>query len=224
MYRVFGRSLKTLTILVCAGVLAAASAISAQSPRGERDTTANLTGAWTLNKDLSDDTARLIEAMQSGDHGGSGGGHTPPGGAGGGHGPGMHGGGGAGGNRGGMTPEQMRAMRTRMNYVLEAPTKLTIVQADGSVTLTDNDGRSQKLTTNNKKERRPVDNRMVDLRTKWDDERLVNETWLDDGMKLTETYSFTSEREQLQVVVKLEGSHLPRPINFRRVYNAESLR
>lgn len=69
-----------------------------------------------------------------------------------------------------------------------------------------------------------MDNRMVEVRTKWDDGRLVNETWLGEGMKLTETYSVVSERQQLHVMVKLEGSHLPRAVNFRRVYNAESLR
>src|SRR5919106_6453028 len=176
---------------------AAAANVSAQSVATERDKVPNLTGAWTLNRDLSDDTAKLLESMQGGDHGGSGGGQRPPGG--GGHGPGMHGGGG-GGNRSGMTPEQMRAMRARMNFVLEAPTKLTIVQGDGSITLTDNDGRSQRLTTNNKKEKRPVGNRMVDVRTKWDDGRLLNETWLDDGVKVTDTYSLTSER-QLEIMV-----------------------
>jgi hypothetical protein len=216
MYSVSFRLLGALAVVL--STAAAAASVCAQSLATERDKVPNLTGAWTLNQDLSDDGAKLIESMQSGDHGGSGGGF------GGGHGPGMHGGGGAGGNRGGMTPEQMRAMRSRMNYVLEASTKLTIVQADGSVILTDNDGRSLRLTTNNKKENRPVDNRMVDVRTKWDDGRLVNETWLNDGVKLTETYSLTSERQQLQIMVKLEGSHLPRPINFRRVYNAESLR
>lgn len=209
------------TVSVVVSVAAAAANVSAQSLATQRDNVPNVTGAWTLNKDLSDDPAKLLESMQSGDHGGAGGGHTPRGG--GGHGPGMHSGGGAGGDRG-MTPEQMRAMRARLNYVLEAPTNLTIVQADGSVTLTANDGRSRRLTTNNKKEKRPVDNRMIDVRTKWDDGRLVNETWLDDGMKLTETYSTDSERQQLQVIVKLEGSHLPRPISLRRVYNAERLR
>jgi len=220
MYSDSFRLLRTMSLVV--SMVAIAANVSAQSLATERDNVPNLTGAWTLNKDLSDDAAKLLESMQGGDHAGSGGGHTPPGGSGG-HGPGMHGGSGAGGNRG-MTPEQMRAMRARMNSVLEAPTKLTIVQADGSVTLTDNDGRSRRLTTNNKKEKRPADNRMVDARTKWDDARLVNETWIDDGLKLTETYSTDSERQQLQVMVKLEGSHLPRPINFRRVYNAESLR
>ena len=215
MYRVFVRSLKTVMLVAFAAVVGATSG-SAQSSRTDRDAPANLTGAWTLNKELSDDAAKLMEAMQGGDHGGSGGQRPPVGG----HGPGMHGGGGTGGSRGGMTPEQMRAIRSD---VLEAPSKLTIVQADGSVTFTDNDGRSRRLTTNNKKEKRPVDNRMVEVRTKWDDGRLVNEMWLRDGMKLTETYSLASERRQLHVMVKLEGSNLPRPVNFRRVYGAESL-
>lgn len=217
MYRLFGRLLETVTLVAFAAAVGATPG-SAQSSRTDRGAPANLTGAWTLNKDLSDDAAKLLEAMQSGDHGGSDA-HRPP--AGGGHGPGMHGG---GGGRGGMTPEQMRAMRARMTDVLEPPTTLTIVQADASVTLTDNHGRSQRLTLNNKKEKRPVDNRMVEVRTKWDDDRLVNETWLGDGLKLTETYALASGGRQLQVSVKVEGSHLPRPMNFRRIYDAVSLR
>lgn len=118
----------------------------------------------------------------------------------------------------------MRATRSRLSEILEAPARLTIVQADGSIILTDHHGRSQRLTINNRKEKRPADNRMVEVRTKWDDGRLVNETWLGDGTKLTETYSVASERRQLHVAVKLEGSHLPRPVNVRRVYEAESLR
>jgi hypothetical protein len=219
MHRVFVGSLETLTFLTFAA-FATTSAVFAQSSRAERDTTPNLTGGWILNRDLSDDAAQLIERMQAGDHGGSGGGHRPPG-AGGSHGPGMHGG---GGNHGGMSPEQMRGMRAHMTDVLETPARLTIVQSDGLVTLTDDNGRSKRLTTNNKREKRPVDNRVVEVRTKWDDGRLVDETWLDHGMKLTETYSIASERQQLHVAVKLEGSRLPQPLNLRRVYDAASLR
>jgi hypothetical protein len=53
-----------------------------------------------------------------------------------------------GGGRGGMDPEQMRV---RMS-VLEPPDRLTITQTEGSITLTDSDGRSQTLATNNNKE------------------------------------------------------------------------
>lgn len=107
MYRVFVRSLETVMLVAFAAVVGATSG-SAQSSRTDRDAPANLTGAWALNKELSDDAAKLMEAMQGGDHGGSGGQRPPVGG----HGPGMHGGGGTGGSRGGMTPEQMRAIRS----------------------------------------------------------------------------------------------------------------
>jgi len=221
MFNVSFAVVRMVPLVVATAALVAHSA-SAQSPATERDRIPNLTGAWSLNKGLSDDAAKLMETQFGGDHGGSGAGHRPPGGAGG-HGPGMHGGGGMGGARE-MSQEQMRAMRTRMMSVLDAPARLTVTQADGSITFTGSDGRSQKLATNNKKEQLPLDNRMVDVKTKWDDGRLVKETSLGDGMKLTETYSTIAEPRQLHVMVKLEGSHLPRPVNFRRVYEAESLR
>lgn len=65
---------------------------------------------------------------------------------------------------------------------------------------------------------------MVEVKSKWDNGRLVKETSLGDGMKLTETYSLVAEPRQLHVMVKLEGSHLPRPVNFRRVYDGETVR
>jgi hypothetical protein len=179
---------------------------SGSSQRRQGETT-NVTGAWTLNRDLSDDPTKVMETMQAGRHGGSGGGH----------GPGIHGG---GGSRGGMDPEQMRA---RMS-LLEPPSRLTITQTDTSVTLTEGDGRSQTLTIDNRKESRALGNRTVEVRTKRDEGRLVKEMSLGDGMKLTETYSLDAQPRQLHVMVKLEGSHLPRPINLRRVYDGESAR
>jgi hypothetical protein len=216
MPKVFARSVSTLLLFAFTAIVG--NAVAAQTQRGE---TATLTGAWALNTDLSDDAAKVMEKVMGGDHGGSGGGHTPPAGVGGGHGPGMHS---AGGSRGGMSPEQVRAMRARMSDVLDAPAKLTMVEGDGSVTLTDNTGRSRRLIVNGKREKRPMDNRMVDVRTKWDDGRLVSETWLDDGMKLTETYALAPSRRQLIVSLKVEGSHLPRAMNFRRVYDPDTLR
>jgi hypothetical protein len=208
MARVFSYLAGTLIFAALAGAVTVA--LQAQTDR-----TGTLTGAWTLNKDLTEDPMKLMENMMAGDHGGGGGGHRPPAGFGG------HGG---GGSRGGATPEQMRAMRARIIEVLEAPAKLTILEGDGTVTLTADDGRARRLMVNNKREKRPVDNRMVDVRTKRDDGRLVTEMWLDDGMKLTETYAVSADRRQLQVSLKLEGSHLPRTINVRRVYDADALR
>jgi hypothetical protein len=161
----------------------------------------NLTGSWTLNKDLSDDPAKAVETIHGQRSGRSG------------HGPWMHGGG-----RGGMDRAQMDAMRR----ALESPARLTITQADGSITFREGDSGSQTLTTNNKKQTVRLDNRTIEVRTRWDSGRLVKETSLADGMKLTETYSLVSEPRQLHVMVKLEGSRIPRPVNLRRWYDAES--
>lgn len=210
MYRVLLALLETLIVAVFAVV--AAGGASAQSAASERDDPPNLTGAWTLNEDLSDDPAQVMETMKGGDHGASGRGGF------GGHGPGMHGGGGMGGGRGGMDREQMRA---RMS-LLEPPGRLTITQTDGSITLTDGDGRSQTLATNNAKERQPFENGTVDVKTKWDDGRLVKATSLEEGLKLTETYSLDPNVGQLNVLVKLEGSHLPRAVTLRRVYDSDN--
>jgi hypothetical protein len=159
-----------------------------------------------MNGELSDDPAKIMEAM----HGG--GGRSMPFG----HGPGMHG----GGSRGQMDPEQMRA---RMALV-EPPRRLTITQADQSITLTDGEGRSQTLTPNSRKQRVAMGSSTVDVKTKWDDERLVKETSLADGTKVTETYSLIPEARQLHVSVKIESAQMPRPIVLGRVYDAEIVR
>jgi hypothetical protein len=179
----------------------------------EQGQTPTLTGEWRLNQTLSDDLAKAMQSLH-----GAGDGQTSSGGMGG-HGPGVHGRSG----HGSMDPEKMRTVRTRVSRAIEAPARLTITQADGSITFTDGDGRSQTLATNNKKEKRSFDARTVDVRTKWDDGRLVRETFLDDRMKLTETYSLMPTPRQLQVLVKLEGSPLPRAINVRRLYDAERI-
>jgi len=112
----------------------------------------------------------------------------------------------------------------QMLLAIEPPARLTITQAESSVTVMDGDGRSQKLITNNKKQKLSRDGRTIEVKTKWDSGRLVKETSLADGIKLTETYSLISEPRQLHVMVKLDGSHMPGPINLRRVYDAENTR
>jgi hypothetical protein len=207
MYRLSFYLMNTLIVGIFAAV---ASGQSAQSAN-------NLTGAWRLNKNLSDDLAKVMEATHGGTHGSSGGGrHTPPSGRGG-HGPGMHGGGRD--SRGGTDAEQQMRM-----WLHEPPAKLTITQTDSSVTFTEGDRQSQTLATTNEKQRLPLGSGTVEVRTKWDDGRLVKETSLSDGTKVTETYSLVSEPRRLHVMVTLAGARLPRPVSFRRVYDAESTR
>jgi len=166
----------------------------------------DLSGNWQLNSDLSDDPAQAMAAMQGDRRGGSESGGY-------GHGPGHSGGGGAGGGHAGGGRAMIR--------LLEAPARLTVTQADESITFTDGTGRSQTLTTNGKKEKQPFEDGTAEVKTKWDDGRLVKETKFDDGLNLTETYSLDRGRDQLRVVVKLKGSQMPRELTLNRVYDRE---
>jgi len=86
-------------ILAVFTIYAFANGMYAGATAPQSDKTKNLTGAWTLNKSLSDDPAKVIETMQAERLGGSGGGASSRGQSGG-HGPWMHGGGGTGAGRG----------------------------------------------------------------------------------------------------------------------------
>ena len=132
-----------------------------------------------------------------------------------GHGPWRHGGAGR------RTMDDSRQTQAT-HQATAAPAWLRISQTDGSITFTTSDGLSQTLPTNNKKQKFRLYDRTVEVRAKWDDGRLVRETSLGEGMKLTETYSVSSSPRRLLVVAKLEGSHLSRPVSLRRVYDPES--
>lgn len=206
------------TSIVALFVASATVSAVSEVPLGfQEEKTANLTGSWTLNKDLSDDPAKALENLQAERRGGFGGGGRMPGGMGG-------RGGGMGGGRSGMDPEEMREMRTRMSRATESPAKLTITHGDGSITFSEGAGRSQTLTTNNKKEKKTFDNQTVEIKTKWDHGRLVKETSLGDGMTLTETYSLDPETRRLNVQLKFTNSRMPRPLTLRRVYDGETAR
>jgi len=197
MYRVLSRVLPlSIVMFLAAG---AGHAASLQS-RADRDHHPNLTGVWRLNSELSDDVAKIMETM----HGGSGGGHSMR----------MHGSG-----RGPIDPEQMRARIA----LVEAPRRLTITQDERTTTLTDGDGRSQILTPNNRKQKVPMGNSTVDVKARWADDRLMKETSVADGTKITETYSLIPDARQLHVSVKIESSQMS-PIVLGRVYDAEEPR
>lgn len=204
------RFVLAIVLLSSIGVFISSTGFARQTPEQYAPATAQrqevqtttLTGVWTLNAALSDDSARVMAAIQSQRRAGTG------------HGPWLHGGGG-----GGRNPGETKAMQERMHRAMDAPASLAITQTTGSITFADGRGRSQTFTTNDKKQTVPLDDRTVEVRSKWDDGRLIKETSLGDGLKLMETFSLASGHRQLHVTVKLEGSHLPQAVNVRRVYD-----
>jgi hypothetical protein len=208
------------------GVVTLVDVLQGEAYRGVQGAVQNapespsIAGAWTLNKDRTDDPAKVLAGVQSErSRGGDGGGARMPGGFGGGMGGRR---GGTGEDRSRMDPEKMQEMRDLMRNAIEPPARLTITQVEGTITFTDGDGRSQTYATTNKKEKHPFENRTVETKTKWDHGRLIRETSLGDGMKLTETYTLAPETRELHVLVKLESQH--GPLTLRRVYDDASIR
>jgi hypothetical protein len=185
--------------------LAAESRIQAQTP---------IEGAWTLNKDLSDEApARDADRDGGQERGRRGGGGY---GRGGGFGGGMRGGGGGGRSRG--NPEDAARMREAMHDEMTAADHLTITQTESMVVITTQDGRTTRLSPDGKKVK--DENTKIERKTKWDADKLVSEI---DGLgpgKITETYSVDPEKHQLTVTVHTEGGRNRPARTLRRVYDA----
>ena len=129
-----------------------------------------LTGAWTLNKDLSDKAPERGEREQDGRGGRRGGGGRGRGGGGMGRG-GFGGGMGRGGR--GSDPQDMARTRDAMRDLLESADRLTIVETESMVIVTSSDGRTTRLSPDGKKIK--DENTNVERRTRWDAGKLVCE-------------------------------------------------
>ena len=183
-------------------VIAAATLIAvwlAVESRAQAPDKASFAGVWTLDHDLSDQPA----ARGDGNGGGSGRGRRGRGGYGGrGMGRGGFGGGMGRGGRAGGDPEDMARMREAMRDIMSPPDRLTIVQTDSMISITGDDGRSTRLSPDNKKIK--DDNTKVERKTKWDAGKLVSEISGLGPAKMTQTFSVDPERH-LRIVVELEG-------------------
>ena len=167
-----------------------------------------ITGAWTLNKDLSDQPGRGGDqgdegrgTRGDGSRGGGGGGRRGGGGFGGGRGMGRGGGMGRGA---GMNPEDMARMRDALRDLTNPSDHLTIVETESMVVITAADGRTTRLSPDGKKIK--DDNSRVERKTKWDGGKLVTEiSGLGPAGKATQTLAADPESHQLRIVVQMEG-------------------
>ncbi len=184
----------------------------------------SIVGAWTLNKDLSDQVG-------NGDQGSSGGGGSNRGsGSGGGYGRGGGGGGGrhGGGSRGGgggnsvqaMDPDQAARMRDAMHDLTGSSQHLTITKTDSLVLITGADGRTTRLSPDGKKIK--DDNTKIERKTKWDGDKLVSEINGIGKGKATQSFFVDPETHQLLITVVMDnGNGQPRTITH--VYDFDAL-
>jgi hypothetical protein len=200
------------------GLLAAtAPAIYAQAPLPPPPPP-SLVGAWTLNKDLSDQPQGQSgggdrQGGQTGQRGGGGGGRRR-GGFGGGFGGG---GGGTGGGNPEGNPEDVQRKRNALRDEMQAPDHLTLTQSETTVIITAGDGRTTRLSPDGRKIK--DESTGVERRTKWDAGKLVSEiSGLGSG-KITETYRIDAEHRQLRVTLEIDGPQ--RKATLTRVYDAD---
>ncbi|HEY2151388.1 MAG TPA: hypothetical protein VGH34_11290 [Vicinamibacterales bacterium] len=194
---------------------------TAQSATAESKT--SIVGAWTLNKDLSDQGGNGDQSSgsSSGSNrgGGSGGGYGRGGGG------GRHGGGGMGRGGGGNSapatdPEQAARMRDAMRDLTTSSQHLTITRTDSLVVITGADGRTTRLSPDGKKIK--DDNTKIERKTKWDGDKLVSEINGIGKGKATQSFVVDPETHQLRIVVLMDnGSGQPHTIT--RVYDFDAL-
>jgi hypothetical protein len=180
------------------------------------------TGAWTLNKDLSDQPPNRDGGGDDGQRGRRGGGY---GGGGGRH--GGFGGGGGGYGRGGyggpgqtMDPEAMARAREALRNVINPPDHITVTQSDSTIVVTGGDGRTTRLSLDGKKVK--DENTKVERKTKWDGGTLVTEITGLQGGKITQTYSLDPEHHQLKIVASMEGRNGQPARTITHVYDADA--
>jgi hypothetical protein len=176
-----------------------------------------LAGRWDLNVQASDPAPTRLSPQ--------GGGDEDRGGGGGGGGRGGRGGG-TGGRRGtygessrGGAKEESPAVRQEMDRAIEAPRFFIVVQREGSVILTDDQGRVTTLKPDGTKTVEQQAGGSVERTSRWDDRALVTTTKLSNGAKVTQTFTKVFDGLQLVIVTRIEGGKLPSPIEFKRVYD-----
>ena len=109
-----------------------------------------------------------------------------------------------------------------MQLAMDAPTTLLISHDDSTVTLVEVAiADTIRLRTNGKKIKEKVEGAGdLEIKAEWKDDGLILERKVDGGGKVTETFFRSSDNRQMMVIVKLETSRSPKPVEFRRVYDS----
>src|SRR5262245_11227599 len=210
------RNLANVTVVV--GIAVFIATWLAVESRAQAPETGALAGAWTLNRDASDQPVTRGDRGDSDARGRRGG----FGGNGGGMRRGGYRGGGGGGRAGGMDrdPDEMARLRDAMRDVMNPPDHLTIVQSGALVILTSADGRTTRLSTDGSKIK--DENTKIERKTKWDGGKLVSEiSGLGPG-KVTQTFAVDPEHHQLRIAVQTEGGRQGQARTLTHVYDADA--
>jgi len=204
--------------LVSAGMVVAVAALIASwlSLESRAQARTSLTGAWTLNKELSDPPPdRGDQNADSGRRRGGGGGGGF--GRGGGFGGRRMGGRGGGGGGAPVDSEAMARMREAMRDITQPSEHLTITGTDKMVVITTAEGRTTRLATDGSKVK--DDNTKIERKTKWDGDKLVSEISGIGRGKITQTYAVDPEHHQLRIMTSIERGEGGQARTITHVYD-----
>jgi hypothetical protein len=216
-----------MTSGVLSGLLFAAGATLRPAPAQHPD----LSGRWNFNASQSDDPRDRVQPGDSGGDaergGGRSGGFPRIGGGGGGRGGFGGGRGGRGGfgggrggseGRGGMTDDQRQRMRQTLQLAFRAPSTLTIVETDSTVSFAADTAQALVLHADGQKLKQKVDSGGdVEVKGHWQGHDFVVERKVSGGGKMTEDYLRSEDGKQLFVIVSVDLGR--RTLDFRRVYD-----
>jgi hypothetical protein len=183
----------------------------------------SIVGAWTLDPELSDKRPERGQADQPDGRGrraggGGGGGGFRGGGGRGGFGGGGGGRRGAGGGRG--NPEEMRRRMDAIREIMDAPERLTITRTESLVIITAGDGRTTRLSFDNKKIK--DESTGIERKTRWNGDSLVTEITGAGRGKITQTYAVDPESHNLTITVQTDNSRMPNGGVIHHVYSPAS--
>ena len=183
----------------------------------------SLEGAWTLNKNQSDQlaTGRDDAGGRGGrDRSGGDGGRAGRGGGRGGFGGRGGGAGRGGGNPPAVNPDEVARQRDAMRDVMNPPDHYAITQTESMIVLTAPDGRTTRLAPDGKKIK--DDNTKVERKTKWEGGKLVSEINGLGPSKMTQTFAVDPGSHQLRIAVHVEGNGRAQARSFTHVYDLDA--
>ena len=150
----------------------------------------SILGAWTLNRDESDDMRNWRDPRDA-----DGGGYGRRG-----------GGGGYPGRRGGYGGGESDDERQKMHELLSPPATITLSMTGAEVDLMDDHDRKRAFMTDGRKLQKSKDYRYREIAAKWDGKRLVTDEKSPTGGKMSRTFELSPDRRQLYENLHIESS------------------
>ena len=210
-----------LSLALTVGVAVLIASWLAVESRAQAPDRASLAGVWTKTQELSDPLPTRGERGEARGRGPEGhGGRGGRGGFGGGFGGGGFGRGGTGGRPAMPNPEETERLREALRTIMQPGDRLTITQTDSMVVVTDQDGRTTRLSPDGKKIK--DENTHIERKTRWEAGKLISEISGARPGKITQTFSVDPETRQMRIVVQAEGGRNDQQRTITHVYVADA--